>query len=174
MLNLSNSNGIRLLMRPLYLPLAAGAAILLPGALAVSTHNLTLFASLGPTAALMVREPRHPAADWYNAITGHTLGMAAAFGIVWLLSLSNAPSVFDQHLVSWTRVSAAVLSLALALVLEDLANLQHPPAASTTLLIALGSFRPTWHDGAILLVGVVAVTLAAQVIKQLRSAWHSG
>jgi hypothetical protein len=152
----------------LYLPLAAGVAVLLPGALAVWSHELLLFGSLGPTAALMVRDPGHPAADWYNAVVGHALGMLSAFGTVWLLGLSGVPSIFDQHAVSWTRVSAAGLSLALAIALERLASVQHPPAASTTLLVALGSFKPTWHDGATILAGVVAVTLAAELLKRLR------
>lgn len=160
------------LKRWLYLPLAAGVAIVLPGALAVWSHELLLFGSLGPTAALMVRDPGHPAADWYNAVVGHALGMLSAFATVWLLGLSSAPSIFDQHAVSWIRVSAAGLSLAVAIALERLASVQHPPAASTTLLVALGSFKPTWHDGAMILTGVAAVTLAAELLKRLR--YNSG
>jgi hypothetical protein len=156
------------LKRWLYLPLAAGLAIAVPGALAVWSHELLLFGSLGPTAALMVRDPGHPAADWYNAVMGHALAILAAFATVWLLGLSSAPSIFEQHAVSWTRVSAAGLSLALAIALEHLANVQHPPAASTTLLVALGSFKPGWHDGAMILTGVAAVTFAAELLKRLR------
>jgi hypothetical protein len=66
------------------------------------------------------------------------------------------------------RVTAAALSLTLAIVLETLAKVQHPPAASTTLLVALGSFRSTWHDGTSILAGVVAVTLAAEILKRSR------
>lgn len=162
------SRRLAAMRRWLYLPLAAGVAIVLPGALAVWSHELFLFGSLGPTAALMVREPGHPAADWYNAIAGHSLGMISAFGTVWLLGLSSSPSIFDQHAVSWMRVGAAGISLALAIALESLARVQHPPAASTTLLVALGSFKPTWHDGATILAGVVTVTLAAELLKRLR------
>lgn len=133
------------------------------------SHELFLFGSLGPTAALMVRDPGHPAADWYNALVGHALGMLSAFATVWLLGLSSTPSIFEDHGVSWMRVSAAGLSLALAIALERLASVQHPPAASTTLLVALGSFRPTWHDGATILGGVTAVTLAAELLKRLQA-----
>jgi len=152
----------------LYCPLAAGVVVVLPGALAVWSHQLLLFASLGPTAALMVQEPGHPAADWYNAVVGHALGMVAACSLVWLFALGNAPSVFEQHEISWARVSAASLALTLAIALERWAKVQHPPAASTTLLIALGSFRPTWHDCATILTGVVAVTVGAEIVKRLR------
>lgn len=151
----------------LYCPLAAGVAVAFPGALAVWSHQLLLFASLGPTAALMVQEPGHPAADWYNAVVGHALGLVAACSLVWLFALANVPSVFEQHEVSWTRVGAASLSLALAITLEKLARVQHPPAASTTLLVALGSFKPNWHDCATILIGVVAVTVGAEMLKRL-------
>jgi CBS-domain-containing membrane protein len=155
-------------VRSLYVPLGAGVAVVVPGALAVWTHQLLLFASLGPTAALMIQEPRHPAADWYNAVIGHTLGMLAACVVVWLLALDNTPSIFAQHEISWTRVSAAALSLTLALTLENLAKVKHPPAASTTLLIALGSFRPVWRDCAAIVVGVASVTLGAEIVKRLQ------
>lgn len=153
--------------RSLYIPFAAAVAIALPGALAVWTRRPLLFASLGPTAVLMVQEPHHPAADWYNALTGHALGILAACGVVWLLGLACVPSVFDQHEIGWTRVSAAVLSLGLAVTLENLAQVRHPPAASTTLLIALGSFRPNWRDSAMILIGVGAVTFGAEILKRL-------
>jgi hypothetical protein len=155
-------------IRWLYLPFATGVAIALPGALAVWSHQLFLFASLGPTAVLMAQQPGHPAADWYQAIAGHALGIVAACSIVWLLALSDSPSIFAVHEVSWRRVAAAVLSLALALALETCARVQHPPAASTTLLIALGSFRPTWRDSGAILMGVVAVAVAAELLKRLR------
>lgn len=150
-----------------YCPLAAGVAVALPGAFAVWSHHLLLFASLGPTAALMVQEPGHPAADWYNAVVGHALGLVAACCLVWLFALANVPSVFEQHEVSWTRVGAASLSLVLAIALEKVAKVQHPPAASTTLLVALGSFRPNWRDCATILMGVVAVTVAAEILQRL-------
>jgi len=153
--------------RWLYLPLAAGLAVVVPGALAVWSHELVLFGSLGPTAALMVQDPGHPAADWYNAVVGHALALLAACSTVWLLGLADTPSIFEQHAVSWMRVSAAGLSLALAIALERLASVRHPPAASTTLLVALGSFKPTWHDAVTILIGVVAVTLAAELLKRV-------
>jgi HPP family len=153
--------------RCLYLGSAAGVALVLPGALAVWTHQLLLFASLGPTAALMVQEPRHPAADWYDAVVGHTLGILAACSVVWMLGLAHVPSVFDRHEISWLRVGAAGLSLALAVTLENLAKVQHPPAASTTLLIALGSFRPIWRDSLTIVMGVISVTLGAEMLKRL-------
>ncbi len=46
--------------------------------------------------------------------------------------------------------------LALAVLLELLLRAKHPPAASTTLLVALGSFHPTWHDAWVILAGVAA------------------
>jgi hypothetical protein len=98
-----------------------------------------------------------------------SIGQDSPRHLVWSLGLSSTPSVFDQPLISWSRVGAAGLSLALAIALESLANVHHPPAASTTLLLALGSFRPTWHDGATILAGVVVVTLAAELFKRLRS-----
>lgn len=108
------------------------------------------------------------------ALEGRALAIIAAYGTVWLRRLAGTPSIFDQHAVSWLRVSAAGLSLVLAIGLERLADVHHPPAASTTLLIALGSFRPSGHDGMTILAEVVAVALAAELLKRLRFYSYEG
>jgi hypothetical protein len=38
-----------------------------------------------------------------------------------------------------------------------LLHASHPPAAATTLLVALGGFKPTVHDALIVIIGVLIV-----------------
>jgi CBS-domain-containing membrane protein len=155
-----------------WVPLASGITLGVTGVLALLTHQLFLFPSLGPTAMMMTGHPHLPAAQPYNAVVGHLLGLAAGFFSVLVLGLADTPSIFAVRIATGPRVAAAVLAIALASGLELLLRAQHPPGAATTLLAALGSFRPTWHDAGAVFVGVVGVVATAHLLNRLRATPH--
>jgi CBS-domain-containing membrane protein len=154
----------------LWVPLASGVALGVPAVVALLTHHLILFASLGPTSVMIAQQPLLASTKPYNAIAGHMIGLGAGFFAVWALGISAAPSVFVVHMVSGPRVCAALLALAIAAGLEILLKAQHPPGAATTLLAALGSFRLDWTDTWEVLVGVVAVTVTGELLQRLHPA----
>ena len=154
----------------LWVPLASGAALGVPAVIALLTHHLILFASLGPTSVMIAQQPLLSSTKPYNAIAGHMIGLGAGFFAVWALGLAAAPSVFVAHTVSGPRVCAALLASVIAVGLEMLLKAQHPPGAATTLLAALGSFRVGWTDTWEVLVGVVAVTVAGELLQKLHPA----
>lgn len=147
---------------------ASAVVVLVPGLLALATSQILLFPSLGPTAVMMARNPSHRSSTPYDAIVGHFIGLGAAILAVAILHLSGTPSVFDVHGVSAARVAAAVLAIALAAGLEVLLHATHPPAASTTLLAALGSFHRTIHDAAIVVIGILVTVGAAEPLRRYR------
>jgi CBS-domain-containing membrane protein len=155
-----------------WVPLASGVAIGVPGLIALITHHLILFASLGPTSVMIAQQPLLASTKPYNSIVGHMIGLGAGFFAVWVLGISAQPSVFVAHMVSGSRVCAALLAITIAMALEILLKAQHPPGAATTLLAALGSFRPDWTDTWEVLVGVVAVTVTGELLRMLHPAPH--
>jgi hypothetical protein len=150
-------------------PLASAVALTVPIALALATHRLFLFASLGPTAVLLAHDPRHPSARTYAALVAHAGGFLAAAASVTVFGIARAPSVFVAGSVSPARAGAAVLALAIAIVLEVALHAEHPPAASTTLLVALGSFHPTLANAALVVGGVAAVLVLGTPMRWLRA-----
>jgi hypothetical protein len=152
----------------LWVPLLSALALIGPGALALATHRLFLFASLGPTAVTMAQQPRQPSARAYNAVVSHAAGLAAAFSMVFAFGLAHTPSIFMTGTVSPARFGASILAVAMAMLLEMVLKAQHPPAASTTLLASLGSFHPTWYDTGLVMGGVVAVTLVGEILRRIR------
>ncbi len=154
----------------IWLPLGAAVPLLAAGAVALAAHRLFLFASLGPTAALITQLPTQPSARPYNVFVGHALGFASGCALVFAFGIASAPSVFISHDVSWARIGAAVISVLLAAALEVLCNAQHAPSAATTLLVALGSFHPTWTDTGAVLGGVVIVMVVAELLRRVRLA----
>ena len=156
----------------IWVPLASGVAIGVPGLIALLTHHLILFASLGPTSVMIAQQPLLASTKPYNSIVGHMLGLGAGFFAVWVLGIAAQPSVFIAHMVSGPRACAALLAIAIATGLEILLKAQHPPGAATTLLAALGSFRLDWTNTWEVLVGVVAVTITGELLQMLHPAPH--
>lgn len=154
----------------LWVPLASGVALGVPGLIAFLSHHLILFASLGPTSVMIAQQPLLASTKPYNTIVGHMIGLGAGFFAVWVLGIASQPSVFVLHMVSGPRVGAALLAIAVATGLEILLEAQHPPGAATTLLAALGSFRLDWTYTWEVLVGVVAVTITGELLQMLHPA----
>ena len=153
---------------PVVSPLVAAGVTALPGLVAIASGQVLLFPSLGPSAVMQAHSPEHHSSRFYNVVVSHVVGLAAADLSVLVLGLARAPSVFQLHTVTAARVAAAVLAIALGTAVEISLDAMHPPAASTTLLVALGSFRPTLHDAALVIIGVLIVASAGEAVRQLR------
>jgi HPP family protein len=149
-------------------PLVAAGITALPGLLALASGQVLLFPSLGPSAVMQAHSPEHRSSRFYNVVVSHLAGLAAADVCVLVFGLAHAPSIFQLHAVTAARVAAAVLAIALATAAEIVLRATHPPAASTTLLVALGSFRPTLHDGALIAIGVLIVATAGEAVRRAR------
>jgi len=141
-------------------------AIGAPAALALASGEIVLFASLGPSAVMQAHRPTDRSARLYNVIVSHILGALAGAGSVAVLGLAAAPSVFALGTVTPSRVAAALLAIAVGTFLELRLRATHPPAASTTLLMALGSFHPTLHDFAVISAGVGALGFFGELLRR--------
>ncbi len=160
--------------RGLWIVLGSTVPLLAAGAAALASHKLFLFASLGPTAALITHLPTQPSARPYSVFVSHAIGFGCGCLLVFAVGLAGAPSVFQTQQLSWARVGAAVLAVLLATLLELALSAQHPPAAATTLLVALGSFHPNWADTAAVLGGVLTVMVTAELLRRARLSAEKG
>ena len=150
-------------------PLATALITLAPGLVGLALGRPALFPSLGPTALMQAHEPEHPSSRFYNVVVAHLLGLGSAFLAVTLLGIAHEKSVFEVGHLTWERVAASVLAVALAAALEMVLRASHPPAASTTLLAALGTFHPTLRDTTTVAIGVLVVALVGEAFRRLRA-----
>ena len=65
------------------------------------------------------------------------------------------------------RVVAAAIAIALTILLSALARANHPPAAATTLLVALGA-AATAEKALNLFAGVVLIAIAGELLRRVR------
>jgi hypothetical protein len=149
-------------------PVAAASLILAVGAFGVVAGSPWLVPSLGPSAVLIALTPVHPTARPWNTIVGHLVGLLAGAAAVSVFGAWAAPTVTGDHVLVASRVLAATLAIALTLAGGSIARASHPPAAATTLLVALGGIA-TLDQGFALLAGVVALAVLGEGFRRVRT-----
>lgn len=148
-------------------PLAVAVLIGVVGALALLAGQAWLLPSLGPSVYLVALLPAQPAARAYNVLAGHLVGLAAGIVAVWAAGAAAAPVVLESGTLSGQRVVAAVLAMALTMLVMLAIGASHPPAAATTLLVALGSLRAP-QDAMHVAAGAAIVAVAGIAWRRLR------
>jgi CBS-domain-containing membrane protein len=136
---------------------ALGLAV--AAALARLTGSAWVFPSLGPTAMLQIERPNSPDSSPRNTAIGHLAALVAGYLSLVVTGLTDAPSTLMGG-VSWPRVAAAALSVAVTAVVLLVLDASHAPAGATTLIVSLGLL----HQPRQLLViagGVVLVTVVS-------------
>jgi CBS-domain-containing membrane protein len=137
------------------------------GAVGVALKQPWVFPSLGPTVMVLAETPNQPAAHPRNVLSGHVVGLGAGYLSLLLLGLTDNPAVTQEGL-TWVRVAAAVLSVALtALVLQAIGT-PHPPAGATTLIVSLGILKTPASLRAMLLSVILLTVLATLINRAMR------
>ena len=140
-------------------------SIAVMSAAAVVTGQPLIFPSLGPTAFLLFYTPRAPVASPRNSIIGHLIGVLSGYVSLVIFGLTERGPALAEG-VTWARVGAAALSLALTSGFMAWLLAPHPPAGATTLIISLGILpHPSQH--AFLMLAVVLLVLQGLVINRL-------
>jgi hypothetical protein len=148
-------------------PVVAGVLMLIMGLIGFASGRPLLLPSLGPSAFEHSEQPKDNASRFYNTFMGHMIALGAGFLAVALVNAWEAPPVLSVHTLTLARVGAAILAVAFTLAATTLARAFHPPAAATTLLVALGAFR-TGGDALIVFLGVLVLAALGEIARQTR------
>jgi hypothetical protein len=152
---------------PIWGSLGAALLVLVVGSLGALVGLPWLVPSIGPSAVLIAVTPSHPTARPWNAIVGHAGGIAAGFLAVALFAATSAPTVLGDHQLVPVRVAAASLAIGLTIGVGFLLRATHPPAAATTLLVALGAIA-TFEQALIVMAGVLVTAAAGELLRTVR------
>ena len=132
---------------------------------ALLTKQPFIFPSLGPTAFLLFYTPTQPAASPRNTLCGHLIGAVAGYLSLAIFGLLDAGPALVVG-VSWARVGAAALSLALTSGVMVWLRVPHPPAGATTLIVSLGLITTIPKLG-VLMLGVLLLVAQGFAINRL-------
>jgi len=139
-------------------------AIALSGLAAWTFDEPLLFPSLGATAFLIFETPTAEVGSPRNTIIGHGVGILAAAFALAIFGLLDAPSAFEEG-VTFSRVLAVALSVALTGGVLRLLRAAHPPAGATTIIVSSGLLAEADQMLAVA-VGVVLLTAAGWLLNR--------
>jgi hypothetical protein len=151
----------------IWVPAATAVMMLVVGALGLAVGKPWLGPSLGPSAVVIAMTPSHPTARGWNTLMGHVGGLIMGFLAVLVVGAAAAPPVLETGVLTGPRVAAAVLALPLTVLAGILLRASHPPAAATTLLVALGSISTVDKAGAVV-AGVAILALMGELLRRVR------
>ena len=146
--------------RSLFAFVNACISIGIMSAAALLTGQPLIFPSLGPTAFLCFYVPSAASSAPRNVILSHGAGV-----LVGWLSLWAVEGILGSGSAG-AQIGAVGLSLGLISALMIAADIPHPPAASTTLIVSLGLIGQ-WQEFVALMIAVVLLTAQAFIINRL-------
>ena len=134
------------------------------GLAAYASKQPLLFPSLGPTALLLFEQPTAKPSSPRNTLIGHSVAILVGALSLALFGLLDNGSVLQEG-VTLARAGAGALSVALTGAVLLLLRASHPPTGATTLIVSLG-FLQTPREMAMLMVGVVSLTVIGWLINR--------
>ncbi len=150
-------------------PCVSFILLALIGAFGLAASQPWIFPSLGPTAFLQTQSPRLNTARVYHVLVGHFVGIGAGYAAVYMLGVNSAPGVLATLELTRERVFAGALAVFLTMLAGILLKATHPPAAATTLIIALGGFKGA-KGVAALIAGIFLLAMLGDLVRALRVA----
>jgi CBS-domain-containing membrane protein len=145
--------------------LYGGMSCVVLSIMAALTHTVFIFPSLGPSAFLFFVAPLSSGASPRNAIAGHAIGCVTGYLSLVLTGLTQAGPAVSTG-VTEPRIIAASLALATTCSLMVVLDVSHPPAAATTLLVALG-ILPHPEQLLVVMLAVLLLTGLAWIFNHL-------
>ena len=120
----------------------AGISLAVVGAVGRGLTWPTLTPTLGPTAYVFAAHPASEGGRLRNAILGHTAGIGCGLAMLAAFGLWSAPSLAKTGYPTWKHVGAAALAAGLTVLVLEVLDAHHSPAAATALLVATGLAKP--------------------------------
>ncbi len=148
----------------IYVTVSAFISIALISFAAYLTDAPFVFPALGPTILMVFSHPMSPVSSPRNIILGHLVGWSCGWGALAVFGLLSNESILSTG-VNLPRVLAVGLSLALTSGIMVFLNMQHPPAAATTLVISLG-LMTSLVELVVLMLAVLLVTAQAILMNR--------
>ncbi len=120
-----------------------------------------LFPPLGPSAFILFRMPMSAAAAPRTVLLAHMIGLTAGFMALFAGSIFFSSGGINN---SETVTISSIVVLSLAMGLSSLAMIwmecNHPPAAATALIVAMGNITSPAHVFGLIVAVILLITLA--------------
>lgn len=154
--------------------LVRGGRLLILGAVVLTAVGLPdrllawplLTATVGPTAYQLLAHPEEKAARFRTALIGHVAAITIALATIAAFGLWQEPSAARLGHVTAPQIAATAVAVGLTLLVLEVLDAHHAPAASTTLLITTGLAHPG-RPLLGLVIGLALVLVLAPLLSAL-------
>ena len=152
----------------IYVFTAVSISMAILGIAAYITSWPMIFPSLGPTIFLMFYAPSSPLAAPRNAVFGHIgaclIGMAGHWTIVTMAQDGLVTGPIEPH--SLAVILESSIFVGITSVYMTITGFIHPPAASSSLIAALG-LMPDWHNIPVLIAALGLISIQAWIMHKI-------
>ncbi len=154
-------------MRKIASPLLLVLVIGLIAVASVPAQQSWLAPSIAAAAFTQVFNAAQPGARLYTIILGQVIGVVSGFAGTLLARAGDAPKFIGNHDITWQRVLAIVIAVAITATLQELFKARSPAGGTTAVVVAVGAETATL-DGAIrLAVGIVMVAVLGEAARRV-------
>ena len=161
------------ILTAIFVLIACSVSMVIMGVVAYLTSWPFIFPSLGPSTFLCFYSPSSSMAAPRNMVLGHGIGAVVGFGVYHLSTTLVPPSMSGPI---WMFISPAV-ALGIAGMVMVLTGILHPPAASTTMIAAMG-LMPNWYSVPVVVAAVSLIAFQAYIMHHLAGVkyplWNPG
>ncbi|HEX5265669.1 MAG TPA: HPP family protein [Acidimicrobiales bacterium] len=142
MTSVRDHRALGVVLRAGRLAAAAGAALAVVGLVDRYEDWPLLTATLGPTAYLFAADPTEPTSRRRNAIVGHSVAILAGLAALGVFGIWHQPSATVVGHVLTSQAFATAAALATTLLVLEIIDRHHAPAAATAVLVTTGLAQP--------------------------------
>ena len=118
--------------------------------------------AVGGSVYMVLSAPQHEASAPKNVLVGHGLGAAIGWLVLLAFGLRGVPGG-QAAALTWARVAAIAVSLALTNAALRLTRCSHAPAGASTMIVSIGGLPEAHHVLDFELAALVTVVYAVVV-----------
>ncbi len=144
------------LLTHIYLFFSCFLSIMILGLATYFCSIILIFPSLGPTVFMQYYAPSSPMSSPKHTILGHAIGCVIGLVIFYFIKTFG----LSELAIDIKIVILLALGVALCGAIMSITDLLHPPAASTTLLVAFGNMSGITSALAFIISAIIVTYLA--------------
>ena len=154
-------------MRSIVSPLLLVLVIGLIAVASMPPQQSLLAPSLAAAAFTQVFTAEQPGAKPYGIVVGQAIGVFSGFCGVLLAGAGHAPKFIGDHDLTWHRVVAIAVAVAITATLQEQFKARSPAGGTTAVVVAVGAETANLAGAIRLGVGILLVALLGEAARRV-------
>lgn len=154
---------MRIIVSPILLVLVIG----LIAVVGVPPQESFLAPSIAAAAFTQVFNAPQPGARPYTIVVGQLAGVFSGFAGTWIARAADAPKFMGDHDITWQRVLAIAIAVAITATLQEVLKARSPAGGTTAVVVAVGAETANLGGAVRLAVGIALVAVLGEAARRV-------